>query len=138
MIFLSSKPRFSSRLMELSILFLLFQMSCIRLLECLPVLVQRLQQSMHKIPGDSDIVVKNSVSNQWLHDLMYWGKSTLVVVVRYWKQTVLSLLDILKVSCDDKTSSIMAIKKLIHSGIFLLVYSSLVSVFCYCFLSRQI
>ncbi|XP_071712086.1 uncharacterized protein [Rutidosis leptorrhynchoides] len=93
------------------------QMTCIRLLECLPVVVQRLQQSMHKIPGDSDIMLKNSVSRyKWLHDLMHWGKSTLVVVVRYWKQTMVSLLDMLKKSSDDITSSsIMAIEKLIQS-----------------------
>nr|GEU89716.1 putative P-loop containing nucleoside triphosphate hydrolase [Tanacetum cinerariifolium] len=91
------------------------QMTCIRVLECLPAVLQKLQQSMHKIPGDSEILVKKSISCKWLHDLMYWGKSTLAVVVRYWKQTVLSLLDLLKESCDDKTSAILAIEKLIQS-----------------------
>ncbi|KAI3786251.1 hypothetical protein L1987_45386 [Smallanthus sonchifolius] len=88
------------------------QMTCIRLLECLPAVLQSLQKSVHKIPGDSDILVKNSISFKWLHDLMYWGKSTLAVVHRYWKQTVLSLLNLLKESCVDKTSAIMATEKL--------------------------
>ncbi|MFS7974709.1 putative P-loop containing nucleoside triphosphate hydrolase, DNA2/NAM7 helicase, helicase [Helianthus anomalus] len=90
------------------------QMTCIRLLECLPVVLQRLLKSMHKLPGDSDILVKNSVSYKWLHDLIYWGRSTLTVVHRYWKQAVLSLLDLLKESCVDKTSTIMAIEKLFN------------------------
>ncbi|PWA56676.1 P-loop containing nucleoside triphosphate hydrolase [Artemisia annua] len=90
------------------------QMTCIRLLECLPAVLQKLQQSMHKIPGDSEILVKKAISCKWLQDLMYWGKSTLAVVVRYWKQTVLSLLDLLKESHDDKTSAILAIEKLIQ------------------------
>ncbi|CAH1429552.1 unnamed protein product [Lactuca virosa] len=91
------------------------QMTCIRILECLPVILQRLQQSMNRIPGDPDILVSKSVGYKWLHDLMYWGKSTLAVVIRYWKQTVLSLLDLLKESCNDKTSDIIAIEKLIQS-----------------------
>lgn len=90
------------------------QMTCIRLLESLPVVLQRIQQSMHIIPGDSDILVMNSFGYKWLHDLMYWGKSTLAVVVRYWKQTVLTLVDLLKESCNDKTSAIMVIEKLIQ------------------------
>ena len=77
---------------------------------------------MHKIPGDSEILVKKAISCKWLQDLMYWGKSTLAVVVRYWKQTVLSLLDLLKESHDDKTSAILAIEKLIQCGVFLLIY----------------
>ncbi|KAK9066129.1 hypothetical protein SSX86_013450 [Deinandra increscens subsp. villosa] len=88
------------------------QMTCIRLLECLPVVLQRLQKSMHRIPGDSDILVKNSITYKWFHDLMYWGRSTLAVVLRYWKQTVTYLLDLLKELCVDKTSDIMAIEKL--------------------------
>ncbi|KAK1434263.1 hypothetical protein QVD17_11183 [Tagetes erecta] len=88
------------------------QMTCVRILECLPVVVQKLHKSMHKIPGDSNILLKNSISYKWLHDLMYWGKSTLAVVHRYWKQTVLSLLDLLKESCADKISAIIAIEKL--------------------------
>ncbi|KAL8253502.1 hypothetical protein R6Q59_037195 [Mikania micrantha] len=88
------------------------QMTCIRLLECLPVVLQRIQKSMHKIPGDSDMLVKNSISYKWLHDLMYWGKSTLAVVHRYWKQTVLSLLDLLKELCVDKTSAVIVIEKI--------------------------
>lgn len=99
---------------------MLFQITCIRLLECLPVVLQRLQQSMHKIPGDSDIVVKNSISYKWVNDLTYWGKSTLVVVVRYWKQAMVSLLELLKDLCDDKTYAILAIEKLIQCGMFLL------------------
>lgn len=97
-------------------------MTCIRLLECLPVVVQKLHKSMHKIPGDSNVLLKNPISYKWLHDLMYWGKSTLAVVHRYWKQTVLSLLDLLKESCADKISAIMAIEKLLKCGVFLLIY----------------
>lgn len=91
------------------------QMTCIRLLECLPVILQKLHQSMNRIPGDPDIMVTNSIGYKWLHDLMHWGKSTLAVVIRYWKQTVLSLVDLLKESCHDNSSDIMAIEKLIQS-----------------------
>nr|XP_043617923.1 uncharacterized protein LOC122589673 isoform X2 [Erigeron canadensis] len=90
------------------------QMTCVRILECLPVVLRRLQQYMHKLPEDGDIVVKNSVRHKWLHDLMYWGKSIHAIVVRYWKQTVLSLLDLLKESCDDKTFAISDIERLVQ------------------------
>nr|KAJ0207203.1 hypothetical protein LSAT_V11C500241760 [Lactuca sativa] len=36
-------------------------------------------------------------------------------IAHYWKQTVLSLLDLLKESCNDKTSDIITIEKLIQS-----------------------
>lgn len=60
---------------------------------------------------------------KWLLDLVDWGKSTLAVVVRYWKQTVSSLLDLLKCSCSDKSSSVIkAINILINSGGFKFIY----------------
>ncbi|GJY16631.1 hypothetical protein Tco_0387053 [Tanacetum coccineum] len=102
--------------------FSMFQMTYIRLLECLHVVLQKLQKCMNKIPGDSEILVKKSISCKWLRDLMFYGKSKLSVVVMYWTQIVLSLLDLLMESCDDKTSAILAIEKLIQCGVFLLIY----------------
>ena len=53
----------------------------------------------------------------WLQDLMDWGRSSLTVVVRYWKQTLTSLLGLFKKSCSDvSTSAIEAIEKLLSSG----------------------
>lgn len=92
-------------------------MTCIRLLETIPIIYERLQPSLHRCLGNLGILVKNEIDYKWLLDMVDWGKSTLAVVVRYWKQTVISLLDLLKCSCGDKSSSLIkAINILINSG----------------------
>lgn len=96
--------------------FKMSQMTCIRLLETIPIIYERLQPSLHRCLGNLGILVKNEIDYKWLLDMVDWGKSTLAVVVRYWKQTVISLLDLLKCSCGDKSSSLIkAINILINS-----------------------
>ncbi|KAL1829332.1 hypothetical protein ACET3Z_007744 [Daucus carota] len=92
------------------------QMTCIRLLETLPIIFERLQSSLHSCLGNQRILVKHEIDFKWLLDLVDWGKSTLAVVVRYWKQTVISLLDFLKSSSGNNSSAmIKAIEILISS-----------------------
>ncbi|KAL7180670.1 hypothetical protein ACSBR1_043789 [Camellia fascicularis] len=89
------------------------QMTCVRLLEILPVVFERLHPSFHKVSGKSGMM-DNFIDYKWLNDLMDWGRSPLAVIVRYWKQTLVSLLGFLKRSCcDNSTSVIKAIEKLI-------------------------
>lgn len=92
-------------------------MSCVRLLEILPILFgeliqtpdESLKKSLKKINGLSDF--------SWLHDLVDWGKSSLEAVVRYWKQSMSSLLILVKSSCNERSGAIVnAIEKLIASG----------------------
>ncbi|KAK6129452.1 hypothetical protein DH2020_036810 [Rehmannia glutinosa] len=83
------------------------QMACIRLLEVTPVVFERL-------PDYSGIMLGTFDSMKWLHDLADWGKSSLAVVVRYWKQTLSYLLGQIKVSCSNKSASAISdIEKLI-------------------------
>ncbi|KAL8113605.1 uncharacterized protein LOC141664415 isoform X2 [Apium graveolens] len=96
--------------------FKISQMTCIRLLEIMPIIFERLQPSFLRCLGNLGIPVKNEIDYKWLLDLVDWGKSTLSVVVRYWKQTFISLLDLLKCSCSDKSSSLInAIDILVNS-----------------------
>ena len=100
----------------LRVSFLLFQMTCVRLLEILPAVFERLYPSLIKRPGFSGIV-KNACDFSWFHDLVDWGKSSLKVVVVYWKRTVTSLLKLLKESCSNTAAStIMSIENLISCG----------------------
>lgn len=100
------------------------QMTCIRLLEILPVIFE-----MHF--RSTRIVTKSILDLNWLQDLMDWGRSSLTVIVRYWKQTLTSLLSFFKKSCSDATASaIKTIEKLLSSGelyIFSLFFSILVA-----------
>lgn len=98
-------------------------MSCVRLLEILPILFGEFIQSSdgslwkysRKMNGFSDF--------SWLHDLVDWGKSALEVVVRYWKQSVSSLLALLKGSCNERSGAIVtSIEKLIASGKLLILF----------------
>ncbi|KAG8380280.1 hypothetical protein BUALT_Bualt07G0176900 [Buddleja alternifolia] len=83
------------------------QMTCIRLLEVIPVVFERL-------PGNSRIMVGDFDNIKWLHDLADWGKSSLAVVVRYWKQTLAYLLGQIKATCSNKSAlAIDDIEKLI-------------------------
>ncbi|KAH6773277.1 P-loop containing nucleoside triphosphate hydrolases superfamily protein [Perilla frutescens var. hirtella] len=83
------------------------QMTCIRILEVIPVVFER-----H--PSNSAIMLETFYNIKWLHDLADWGKSSLAVVVRYWKQTLSYLLGQIKEFCSDKsTSAISDIEKII-------------------------
>ncbi|KZV27524.1 hypothetical protein F511_04575 [Dorcoceras hygrometricum] len=76
------------------------QMTCIRLLEIIPVVFERL-------PRNYWTTVETLDNLKWLHDLVDWGKSSLAVLVRYWKQTLASLLGLIKASCSSKSASII-------------------------------
>lgn len=94
-------------------------MTCVRLLEILPVLVDKLCLFGGKEFRSFTILVKNKLGLKWLHDLMEWGKSTLKVVIVYWKRALTYLLNLLKGSCDKISgSTIMTIENLIMSGEF--------------------
>lgn len=82
------------------------QMMCIRLLEVIPVVFQRLPRNYGTMVNLDNL--------KWLHDLVDWGKSSLAVLVRYWKQTLSSLLALIKASCSSKSASVINdIEKLI-------------------------
>lgn len=95
--------------------FCLFQMTCIRLLETLPVVFGRLCQD--------PTTVLNSAVTQCLRDLIDWGHSPLAVVVRYWKDALISLLILIKASCSGVPASLAAdIEKLISCGEFITMF----------------
>ncbi|CAI9114585.1 OLC1v1015339C1 [Oldenlandia corymbosa var. corymbosa] len=83
------------------------QMTLIRVLEILPLIFEKLCEnpaSMMKIVNDMT----------WLQDLMNWGRSSLAVVARYWKQTLASILGLLKKSFSDLSApAISALEELI-------------------------
>ncbi|GFP79207.1 helicase sen1 [Phtheirospermum japonicum] len=83
------------------------QMTCIRLLEVMPIVFERLLDN-------SGIMLETFDNMKWLLDLADWGKSSLAVVVRYWKQTLSYLLGQIKSSCSNKSASAISdIEKLI-------------------------
>ncbi|XP_042505468.1 uncharacterized protein LOC122082032 isoform X2 [Macadamia integrifolia] len=93
------------------------QMTCVRLLEILPVIFERLESSILKLSRSSSTMEQKNLDLNWIHDLMDWGKSSLVVIDRYWRQTLSSLVNLLKGSCDGNSErTIKAIEKLISSG----------------------
>lgn len=88
------------------------QMTCIRLLELLPIVFEKLVPSFLKASGK---ILDNSTDCTWLNHLTNWGRSSLAVIVRYWKQTLMSVLGLLKQSYSDVSiqANIGAIEKLI-------------------------
>ncbi|KAL3632175.1 hypothetical protein CASFOL_025159 [Castilleja foliolosa] len=74
------------------------QMTCIRILEVMPLVFERLLDN-------SGIMLETIGNMKWLHDLADWGKSSLAVVVRYWKQTLSYILGQIKSSCSNKSAS---------------------------------
>ncbi|XP_038693158.1 uncharacterized protein LOC119991046 isoform X2 [Tripterygium wilfordii] len=82
----------------------LCQMTCVRLLEILPVTLERLGYPFLVKRSGSSGMVDNVFNLAWLHDLMDWGKSSLKVVIVYWKRTVTSILNFLKRSCNDTSA----------------------------------
>lgn len=104
----------------------LFQMTCIRILEVIPVVFE-------SHPKNSGIMWETFDNMKWLHDLADWGKSSLAVVVRYWKQTLSYLLGQIKKSCSDKPfSAISVIEKIISCGEFFRL------MFCFSFFTISI
>lgn len=96
---------------------LLFQMTCVRLLEILPVVFEIMYPPLGTKHEDSRVMVKSSCDFSWLNDLMDWGKSSLKVVTVYWKRTVSMLLSFLRGSCSNSaTITIGTIENLISSG----------------------
>ncbi|XP_068501053.1 helicase SEN1 isoform X3 [Phaseolus vulgaris] len=92
----------------------LCQMTCVRLLEILPVLVDKLCLSGDKELGDLTMLVQNKLNFKWLYDLMEWGKSSDKVVILYWKRAVTYILNQFKASCDKTSlSTIITIENLI-------------------------
>lgn len=70
-----------------------------------------------RLPRDSGIVLEPLDNLNWLHDLADWGKSSLAVVVRYWKQTLSYLLGQIKAFCSHRSASAISdIEKLILYG----------------------
>ncbi|MCH79336.1 P-loop containing nucleoside triphosphate hydrolases superfamily protein [Trifolium medium] len=92
-------------------------MTCVRLLEILPVLVDKLCLFGGKEHRNFTMLVKNKMGFKWLHNLMEWGKSSLKVVIVYWKRALSYLLNLFKGSCDKTSAStIMTIENLITSN----------------------
>lgn len=95
---------------------ILFQMTCVRLLEIFPILFERLYNSYGK-SGTSKTMVEDVLDFKWLHDLVDWGASQLKVIVVYWKRTLSSLLNVLKGTCHDASVlAVRAIENLISCG----------------------
>ncbi|KAE9585571.1 putative DNA helicase [Lupinus albus] len=96
--------------------FNLCQMTCVRLLEILPVLVDKLHLFVGKELENFKILVKKKLDFKWLHDLIEWRKSSLKVVIVYWKRAVTYLMNLFKGSCDKTSVSIiMTIENIISS-----------------------
>jgi hypothetical protein len=96
---------------------LLLQMTCVRLLEILPVVFEIIYPSFGKKPGDSQMMVESLCNFSWLNDLMDWGKSSLKVLIVYWKRTVSILLSFLRRSFGNTATMIIStIENLISCG----------------------
>ncbi|KAL5758782.1 hypothetical protein ACOSP7_021393 [Xanthoceras sorbifolium] len=94
----------------------LCQMTCIRILEILPVVFGKLCPLFFTDSFDSRTLVKNTFDFKWLNDLMDWGKSQLKVISVYWKRAVTSLLNLLKQSCiSTSVVTVRSIESLISS-----------------------
>lgn len=93
----------------------LLQITCVRVLEILPVVFGRLAPSLVMKSQDSGTVF----DLKWLHDLMDWGKSQLKVVVVHWKRAVISLLRVFEVSWSKISPLIVStIKNILSCGEF--------------------
>ncbi|MQL85608.1 hypothetical protein Taro_018140 [Colocasia esculenta] len=72
------------------------QMTCVRLLEIIPVAFERIHFSASKLPQKFKVTISRIFNFKWLSDLADWGKSSLIVIIRRWKQSILSLLTLIK------------------------------------------
>ncbi|KAI5417704.1 hypothetical protein KIW84_042355 [Lathyrus oleraceus] len=93
------------------------QMTCVRLLEILLVLVDKLFLFDGEELRNFTMLVKNKLGVKWIHNLMEWGKSMLKVVIIYWKRALTYLLNLFKGSSNKTSvSAIMVIEILITSN----------------------
>ncbi|KAI4387118.1 hypothetical protein MLD38_004973 [Melastoma candidum] len=81
------------------------QMTCVRILELLPILLKELSQSTDRSRSASTSI--EGCSYKWLQILIDWGQSSLDVVVVYWKRTVIAVLALFK-ELFGGTSSVIA------------------------------
>ncbi|PRQ51867.1 putative helicase senataxin, P-loop containing nucleoside triphosphate hydrolase [Rosa chinensis] len=89
------------------------QMTCVRILEIIPCVFERLYFFSYK-PSRISGTLANTCDFSWLHDIMDWGKSSLKVVVIYWQRTITSLLKLLKGTRNSAmASTINIIEKII-------------------------
>lgn len=74
------------------------QMTCVRLLEVLPVVYERVSLSAKEWSGNlgSMVLEPHIFDIRWLSDLVDWGRSSLVVISRHWKQCMFALLNSIK------------------------------------------
>ncbi|KAH9668004.1 p-loop containing nucleoside triphosphate hydrolases superfamily protein [Citrus sinensis] len=94
----------------------LCQMTCIRVLEILPVVFGKVCPLLAELSGYSATTMQNVFDFKWLHDLVDWGKSQLKVVIVYWKRTITCLLNLLKDSCSGTSLlTVSSIENLISS-----------------------
>uniref|UniRef100_A0A803KQM3 Uncharacterized protein n=1 Tax=Chenopodium quinoa TaxID=63459 RepID=A0A803KQM3_CHEQI len=94
------------------------QMSCVRLLEILPILFRELTQSSKVFLGKNSRKMNGLSDMSWLHDLVDWGKSELEAVIRYWKLSMTSLPALLKSLCNERSeATVKVIEKLIASDV---------------------
>lgn len=98
-------------------------MTCVRLLEILPVLVDKLFLFDGEELRNFTMLVKNKLGVKWIHNLMEWGKSMLKVVIIYWKRALTYLLNLFKGSSNKTSASaIMIIENLIMSSEFFFLF----------------
>lgn len=108
-------------------------MTCVRVLEILPVVFERLFQPLFKHAWDNGNMVENQSDFGWLYDLMDWGKSSLKVVVVYWKRTVIYLLNLLKGFCSHASELTVRAIELISCGEFFFFYAHTAFFFAFFF-----
>ncbi|CAD6218676.1 unnamed protein product [Miscanthus lutarioriparius] len=74
------------------------QISCVRLLELLPLVYERVNTNCRTQTCSTMTVFQDPMDISWFIHLVHWGKSSLLVIIRHWKQCMLSLLKELKCS----------------------------------------
>ncbi|EEE69980.1 hypothetical protein OsJ_29879 [Oryza sativa Japonica Group] len=72
------------------------QISCVRLLELVPLVYERVSSYSSAKSCGVPTMVLDPTDITWLFHLINWGKSSLLVIIRHWKQCMLSLIKILK------------------------------------------
>lgn len=72
------------------------QMTCVRLLETLPIVFSRINSSSSTALSSSLPPIPVIADFKWLNDLVDWRKSSLDVIIRYWHKCMLSLMNFFK------------------------------------------
>ncbi|XP_078433844.1 P-loop containing nucleoside triphosphate hydrolases superfamily protein [Wolffia australiana] len=81
------------------------QMTCVRFLEIIPAVFERMSISPSITLTNISDPRSSIFEFKWLSDLADWGRSSLVVVIRHWKKSFLTLLNLMKSSLHMSTSS---------------------------------